>query len=73
MRLTDEMKKEMFTIDNQIETIRDLLWGNARLDRVQQSRWIFQHGDDLECYKVKLENFYSETDVKEQTFKKFPE
>ena len=31
----------------------------------------FQHGDELDSYKVKLENFYTDTDVKEQTFQDF--
>ena len=28
----------------------------------------FLHEDELESYKVKFENFYCETDIKEQTF-----
>ena len=30
-----------------------------------------QYGEELESYKVKLENFYSDTDVKEQTLQDF--
>ena len=75
MRLTDEIKNEISLIHRRIITLDEEFFINAQRDQHhdKQSRFNFQHGDDFERYKVKLENFYSETDVKEQTFKKFPE
>ena len=71
MRLTDEMKNEISLIHRRVIALHEEFLVNAPVDHVQQSRWNLQHGDDLECYKVKLENFYSETDVKEQTFQDY--
>ena len=73
-RLTDGMKNEMYTIDQRIiflcfQFIGNVPAGTSRyqLDNML-SRLNSQHGYEVETYKVKLENFYSETDVKEQTF-----
>ena len=60
MRLTDEMKIEINMMADRVD----------RLDTLK-SRLNFQYGSELESYKVKLENFYSETDLKEQTFQHF--
>lgn len=73
MRLTDQKKIEFSLIIPRVETLNAEFFTNTPLDqhRDQISRLNFQHGDELESYQVKLENFYSETDVKEQTFQDF--
>ena len=75
MRLTHEMHREIFLID---QRTRNLMaeFHNMSEDSVtmyneylgQATRLKHHHGEELEPYKVKLENFYSDTDVKEQTF-----
>ena len=72
-RLTDGMKNEMYTINQNILNFHAQFIHNARADQYSYmlSRLNFQHGHELETYKVRLENFYSETDVKEQTFHDF--
>ena len=39
--------------------------------RDEISKMNFKQEDQLESYKVKLENFYCQTDLKEQTFQDF--
>ena len=72
-RLTDGMKNEMVIIDHRVDTFYAQLFANVPMDQhsYMLSHLNSQHGDELECYKVRLENFYSETDVKEQTFQDF--
>ena len=72
-RLTDGMKNEMHTINQRTESLYDQYMGNVLGDQYfyMLYRLNAQHGDELESYKVKLENFYSETDVKEQTFQDY--
>ena len=66
-RLTDGMKNEMFTISHRVDTLHGQYVGN--LPRCQNSYALSclnsQHGYELETCKVRLENLYSETDVKE--------
>ena len=66
-RLTDGMENEMVTIANRVNTFQVQFVLNV--PRYQNSyalsRLNSQYGDELETYKVRLENFYSETDVKE--------
>ena len=73
LRLTSEMKTEIFTIEHRIVALYEEFFLNAPLDQhlYQSYRLNSQHGDELESYKIKIENFYSETDVKEQTFQDF--
>ena len=70
MRLTDEMHKEILSINDRVYTLHVEFKEIYPMDdyRRQSIRLKDQHGDELESYKVKLENFYSDTDVKEQTF-----
>ena len=78
MRLTDEMNDECRTIKNRMSELRMKFYREPRFDKNFYNRWdqlrLF-HGDELESYKVKLENFYSDTDAKEkfkvQTLPKF--
>ena len=72
-RLTDGMKNEMYTINQKIRNFHAQFIHNARADQYSYmlSRLKSQYVDELETYKVKLENFYSETDVKEKTFHDF--
>ena len=70
MRLTDEMKNELLSIALRVHTLYVEFQESVPMDEYprQAIRLKNQHGDELESYKVKLENFYSDTDVKEQTF-----
>ena len=67
-RLTDGMKNEMHTINQRTESLYDQYMDNVLGDQYfyMLYRLNAQHGDELESYKVKLENFYSDTDVKEK-------
>ena len=75
MRLTYEMHCETMSID---QRLRNLMgeFHNMRKDSLimfneyfcQATRLKAEHSEELESYKVKLENFYLDTDVKEQTF-----
>ena len=66
-RLTDGMKYEIMTIGRRFDTFDAQFCANVPMDQhsYMLSHLNSQHGDELECYKVRLENFYSETDVKE--------
>ena len=72
-RLTDEIKNEMFAIANRTDSFQAQAFVNVPMDQHSYtwSHMISQHGDELETYKVRLENIYSETDVKEKTFQDF--
>ena len=72
-RLSDGMKNEIRTIDHRIIIVHAQFLDNAPVDQSSYMlcRLNSQHGYELETYKVRLENFYSETDVKEQTFHDF--
>ena len=69
MKLTDEMNDECRTIKNRMDELRMKFYREPRFDQHFYNRWdqlrLF-HGDELESYKVKLENFYSDTDAKEK-------
>ena len=69
-KLTDEMQNEFNAIAKRVDALCVQYLGNVSTDQFfyMLSRLNSQHGYELETYKVKLENFYSETDVKEQTF-----
>ena len=66
-RLTDGMKNEMVTINHRVNTFNAQFVANVPIEQHSHALSCFnsQHGDELETYKVRLENFYSETDVKE--------
>ena len=70
MRLTDEMQDEILSITNRVYTLYVQYQDSTPMDEIprQSTRLKHQHEEELESYKVKLENFYSDTDVKEQTF-----
>ena len=69
MRLTDEMNDECRAIKNRMDELRSKFYREPRFDQHFYNRWdklrLF-HGDELQSYKVKLENFYSDTDAKEK-------
>ena len=66
-KLTDEMQNEFNTIAKRVDALSVQYLGNVSTDKFfyMLSRLNSQHGYELETYKVRLENFYSETDVKE--------
>ena len=67
-RLTDGMENEMVIIDERVDNFYTQCFGsNIPLDQYSYTLSCLnsQHGDELETYKVRLENLYSETDVKE--------
>ena len=70
-RLTDEMKNEMITIAHRVDAFNAQFVVNVPTEECMLSRLNSMHGYELENHKVRLENFYSETDVKEQTFQDF--
>ena len=72
MRLTIEIKFEMMTMRKRIFELKDKYYYSARLDpstyhtASSQIRQNLLRGGEIELFKVKLENFYSETDMKEE-------
>ena len=66
-RLTNGMVNEMATINHRVVTFLAQFVVNVPTDQHSHALSCLnsQHGDELETYKVRLENFYSETDVKE--------
>ena len=72
-RLTDGMKIEMVTISNRVDSLHAQFVANVTTDQYYYALSCLnsQHGYELETYKVRLENFYSETDAKEQTFQNY--
>ena len=77
MRLTDDMKLEMRTIAKRVHELHEKSFFSARLDPrtypsdYNQMKENFFRGGEAESFKVKLENFYSETDVKDELKSKF--
>ena len=71
MRLTDEMKSEIKMISYRTTFLNDTFLADAphATFSIHVASLKEQHGGELESYKVKLENFYLETDVKEKPFK----
>ena len=68
MRLTDEMNMEHLMIVGRMGELRDKFYGNPRLDGNFYNRWDklkSLHLDEIVSYKIKLENFYGDTDAKE--------
>ena len=61
LKLTDQMWNEYLTIFHRINSCT----ANDYSELIENYS---QLGDEIESYKVKLENIYSQTDVKEQTF-----
>ena len=58
LKLTEEMNLELISIGTQIATLTEVCGYEARdMKRIYK--------DELESYKIKLENFYSDTDLKE--------
>ena len=72
-RLTDEMKNEIGIIAQRVDPINAQLADDVPTGQhsYMLSHLNSEYGYELEAYKVLLENFYSETDVKEQTFQNF--
>ena len=68
MRLTEVMNKEMVEIAHRCRELHGR-FHSSRMDAVTGALANLQlkllYGDEMESYKVKLENFYSETDIKE--------
>ena len=64
-RLTDGMKTEAFSIAQRLDTFNSQFVHNVPLEECMLPRLNSQHEYELETYKVRLEDFYSETDVKE--------
>ena len=66
-RLTDGMRNEILTIGDRANSFHNefVLKVPAEQRSFALSCLNSQHGDELETYKVRLENIYSETDVKE--------
>ena len=77
MRLTDDMKLEIRTMAKRLRELHDKSFFSAPLDpRIypsanNQMKQDFFRGGEAESFKVKLENFYSETDVKDELKSKF--
>ena len=71
MRLTDEMKSEVLMISCRVSFLNDKFLADAphATYSIHLASLKEEHGGELESYKVKLENFYLETDVKEKPFK----
>ena len=75
MRLTDEMKSEIKIIGAHVYGLRDKSDCTGQLDlttypctyacTLNPMEQNLLHEDEIQLLKVKLENFYSETDVKE--------
>ena len=71
MRLTDELKSELLMISYRTSFLNDKFLADAphATYSIHVASLKEQHGGELESYKVKLENFYLETDVKEKPSK----
>jgi len=63
LKLTDEMHLEVILMQSRIVTIGQEFGyhANKSFNSLPTT-----YKDELESYKVKLENFYSDTDLKEQ-------
>ena len=77
MRLTDDMKLEIRTMAKRVHELHEKSFFSARLDPRtypsdnNQMKEDFFRGGEAESIKVKLENFYSETDVKDELRSRF--
>ena len=74
MRLTDENKLDFQQIKQRIISLRHQYMGYDTPLRELPSRAAllkFRHGGELESYKIKLENFILDTDVKEKAQREF--
>ena len=72
MRLTNENKLELLKIYQGLNSLKEEYLGdNVPLIAIPSRRALLKirHGDELESYKIKLENLLLDTDVKEQAFK----
>ena len=74
LKLTEEMHLELRRIQSRIRALKEE-FDHERFDyqisyqrHFNPLRTIFK--DELESYKIKLENFYCDTDMKEQLRKK---
>ena len=69
MRLTDEKKLDFQQIIQRVVSLNHEYLGNdipLREHRIREAHLNFRHGGELESYKIKLENFILDTDVKEE-------
>ena len=66
MRLTDEMKSEVLMISCRVSFLNDKFLADAphATFSIHVASLKEQHGGELESYKIKLENFYLETDIR---------
>ena len=70
LKLTEEMHLELMMIHSRMKTLKQEFeperfdYHISNLRHFNPLRTIFK--EELESYKVKLENFYSDTDLKEQ-------
>jgi len=74
MRLTDEKKLDIQQIRERWCSLRREYVGEhipLREDRIRRELLKFRHGGELESYKIKLENFILDTDVKEKAKREF--
>ena len=61
LKLTDEMHLELISIGSRIVTLTQ----EFGYEVCDSKRLSTIHKDELESYKIKLENYYSDTDLKE--------
>lgn len=69
MKLTTEMKMESLMIARRMAELKEKYYRDPQLDNTFGNRWDklkLLHLDEIMSYKVKLENFYSDTDSKEK-------
>ena len=74
MRLTDEKKLDFQQIIQRVISLRhEYLSDNIPLREhpIRTALLKFRHGGELESYKIKLENFILDTDVKEKAKREF--
>ena len=74
MRLTDEKKMNFKQIKERFLSHRHEYVGEhipLREHRTRGELLKFRHGAELESYKIKLENFILDTDVKEKAKREF--
>ena len=72
MRLTNDMKSEFTMTCNRVAFLRNKFLGDdvpLWIHPMQTAVLKNQHGEELESYKIKLENLYLDTDLKERAFK----
>ena len=72
MRLTDEKKLDFQQIRERFHSLRHKYVGeHIPLGEHRGELLKFRHGGELESYKIKLENFILDTDVKERAKENF--